>query len=282
MDLGRLGVWSSDIRRADEPAVAAAAELEQLGYGAIWYPAGSGTRGFDIARALLAGTDRITVATGITSIWATTAAESNAGFAALEHDHPGRFLLGVGVSHGPMVDRGHPGRYRRPLASTAEYLEQLTSVPRERRILAALSPKMLELAKNQTIGTHPYLVTPAMIEAIRTALGAGPIVAVEQGVVLDPEPARARAAARQYLSSYFELPNYVHNWLRFGYTDADVTAPGTDRLVDDLIAWGTVGQVGERIRAHFAAGADHVCVQVIGGGQPVPIEQWRAIAAELD
>jgi probable F420-dependent oxidoreductase len=281
MKLGRLGVWSIDIRRADEPALGAAAELERLGYGTIWYPAGSGTRGFDIAQALLAGTEHITVATGITSIWATTAAESNAGFAGLELDHPGRFLLGVGASHGPMVDRGNPGRYRRPLASTAQYLDELTTVPRESRILAALGPKMLDLAKNQTIGAHPYLVTPAITEGVRSALGAGPTVAVEQGVVLETDPQRARASARQHLSGYFDLPNYVHNWLRSGYTEDEVATPGSDRLVDDLIAWGTAEQVGNRIREHYAAGADHVCVQVIGGGQPVPVEQWKAIAAEV-
>jgi probable F420-dependent oxidoreductase len=282
MDLGRLGVWSIDIRQVGEPAVlAAAAELEQIGYGTIWYPAGAGNRGFDIARSLLPATGRITVATGITSIWATPVEDANAAFAELEHAHPGRFLLGVGVSHGPMVDRGNPGRYQRPLENMAKYLAALTGVPAGRRILAALGPKMLDLAREQAIGTLPYLVTPPITQRIRAHLGAGPAVAVEQGVVLETDPERARAIAREHLSGYLELPNYVNNWLRAGYSDEDVSGGGSDRLVDDLVAWGDARQVADRINAQYSAGADHVCVQVLGGGTPVPVAQWRAIAAAV-
>jgi probable F420-dependent oxidoreductase len=281
MDLGRLGVWSSDIRKVDAPSLAAAAELEELGYGTIWFPAGSGTRGFDIAAALLAATSRIRVATGITSIWATTAEETNAAYATLEREHPGRFLLGVGASHESMVNHGSPGRYQRPLASTAQYLDELTGVPVERRIVAALGPKMLGLARDQSLGSHLYLVTPKITADVRAALGAGRVVAVEQGVVLATDPDQARTVACDYLSLYLQLPNYVNNWLRAGYTPDDVAGAGSDRLVDDLIAWGTAEQVGERVREQSAAGADHVCLQVLGGGQPVPIEQWRAIAAAL-
>ncbi|MCU1656988.1 MAG: hypothetical protein JWO57_1644 [Pseudonocardiales bacterium] len=282
MQLGRLGVWSADIRQVDGPAtVAAAAELEQLGYGTIWYPAGGGTRGFDIGRALLAATEAITVATGIISIWATPAEDANAAFEDLENRHPGRFLLGVGVSHGPMVDHNQPGRYQRPLENTARYLDALTAVPRERRILAALGPKMLQLARQQTIGTHPYLVTPAITARTRDQLGGGHLVAVEQGVVLETDAGRARAVAREHLKGYFTLPNYVNNWLRAGYRPEDVADGGSDRLVDDLVAWGDAAAIGERIRAQYECGADHVCVQVLGGERPVPLAQWRAIAAEV-
>jgi len=281
MQLGRLGVWSIDIRRTEETEVrAGAAELERLGYGTIWFPAGSRTRGFDVARVLLSSTDTITVATGITSIWATPAEDSNQAFTELDGLAPGRFLLGVGVSHGPMVDHSSPGRYQRPLENTAKYLAALT-VPKERRILAALGPKMIELAKAETIGTHPYLVTPAITARTRERIGAGPVVAVEQAVVLDADPARARAVARQHLHGYLGLPNYVNNWLRSGYTEQDVAGAGSDRLVDDLVAWGDPGEVGERVRAHYAAGADHVCVQVLGGDQPVPLAQWAALAGEI-
>jgi probable F420-dependent oxidoreductase len=282
MDLGSLGVWSIGIRQVADSAVrAAAAELEQLGYGTIWYSGGSGTRGFDIGQALLQATDRIAIATGITSIWATTAAQAAAGFEQMEQVAPGRFLLGLGVSHAPMVNQGDPGRYRHPLQNMARYLDELTAVPRQRRIIAALGPKMLDLAQQQSIGTHPYLVTPQMTARTRGRVQPGFLVAVEQGVVLETDPARARAVAREHLSGYLKLPNYVNNWLRSGYEPEDVAEGGSDRLVDDLIGWGDPAAVADRIRAHYAAGADHVCVQVLGGAAPVPVPEWRAIAKEV-
>jgi probable F420-dependent oxidoreductase len=280
MELGKLGVWSIGIRQvADTTVLAAAAELERLGYGTIWYSAGSGTRGFDIARALLQVTSHVTVATGITSIWATTAIQSAEGFDELERAVPGRFLLGLGVSHAPMVNHGAPGSYRRPVETMARYLGEL-AVPAQRRVVAALGPKMLDLAQKESIGTLPYLVTPEMTASTRARVRPGFLVAVEQGVVLETDPARARAHARQHLSGYLKLPNYVNNWLRCGYRPEDVADGGSDRLVDDLVAWGDARAVGARIRAHYAAGADHVCVQVLGGATPVPMPQWRAIASE--
>jgi probable F420-dependent oxidoreductase len=282
MDLGSLGVWSIGIRQVADSAVrAAAAELEQLGYGTIWYSGGSGTRGFEIGQALLQATGRIAIATGITSIWATTAAQAAAGFEQMEQVAPGRFLLGLGVSHAPMVNQGDPGRYRHPLQNMARYLDELTTVPRQRRVIAALGPKMLDLAQRQSIGTHPYLVTPHMTALARGRVQPGFLVAVEQGVVLETDPARARAVAREHLSGYLKLPNYVNNWLRSGYQQEDVTEGGSDRLVDGLIAWGDASAVADRIRAHYAAGADHVCVQVLGGAAPVPLPEWRAIAQEV-
>src|SRR5689334_15898816 len=180
MELGRLGVWSIGIRQVADPAVtSAAAELERLGYGTIWFSGGSGTRGFDIARTLASATARIAVATGITSIWATTAEQSAAGFEQLERVAPGRFLLGLGVSHAPMVNHSAPGRYRQPLRAMAGYLGELTAVPRDRRVVAALGPKMLDLAQRESAGTHPYLVTPPMTAAIRAQLAPGTLVAVE-------------------------------------------------------------------------------------------------------
>jgi probable F420-dependent oxidoreductase len=163
----------------------------------------------------------------------------------------------------------------------ARYLDELTAVPRDRRILAALGPKMVDLAQRESIGTHPYLVTPQMTARARTMLQPGFVVAVEQGVVLETDPARARAVAREHLSGYLRLPNYANNWLRSGYAPQDVSDGGSDRLVDDLIAWGDAPAVADRIRAHYAAGADHVCVQVLGGATPVPLPAWRAIASEV-
>jgi probable F420-dependent oxidoreductase len=278
MDLGRLGVWSVGIRQVAEPAVPdAAAELERLGYGTIWFSGGSGTRGFDIARVLARATSRIAVATGITSIWATTAEQSAAGFEQLERVAPGRFLLGLGVSHAPMVNHGAPDRYRRPLQAMAGYLGELTAVPRDRRVLAALGQVEHLRAQRESAGTHPYLVTPPMTAAARALVPRNFLIAVEQGVVLETDPARAR----EHLSGYLKLPNYLNHWLRSGYQPADIEAGGSDRLVDDLVAWGDVTAVGDRIRAHYAAGADHVCVQVLGGAEPVPLPEWRAIAREV-
>lgn len=282
-DLGTLGVWSAGIRNVADPDVLrAAADLEQLGYGTIWYPAGSGARGFDIGAALLKATERITVATGITSIWATPAAVSADGFTELERLAPGRFLLGLGVSHAPLVDRAGSHVYARPLARMTGYLEELSTVPRNRRIVAALGPKMLDLAARESVGTHPYLVTPAMTARLRAALKHRPVIAVEQGAVLESDASRARAIAREYLSFYLGLPNYVNNWLRHGYDAADIAGGGSDRLVDDLIVWGDPATVAERISAHYDAGATHVCVQVLGGdNSAVPMTAWRALAGEI-
>jgi probable F420-dependent oxidoreductase len=282
MELGKLGVWSVEIRKASDPAVlTAAAELEHLGYGAIWYSAGSGMRGFDIGRALAAATSRIAIATGITSIWATAPEEAGAGFRLLEQEAPGRFLLGLGVSHAPMVNRGAPGRYRRPLAAMARYLDEVTPVPKDRRVIAALGPKMLDLAERESVGTHPYLITPPMTEAIRAQVKPDTLIAVEQAVILETDSERARAIAREHLNGYLTLPNYTNNWLRAGYTPQDIAEGGSNRLIDGLIAWGDIAAVGDRIRAHWAAGADHVCVQILGGAGPVPVPEWQAIAREV-
>ncbi|MCA2273535.1 TIGR03620 family F420-dependent LLM class oxidoreductase [Mycobacterium intracellulare] len=282
MDIGRLGVWSVGIRQVADPAVArAAADLEQSGFGAIWYSAGSGNKGFDIGEQLLAATTSITVATGITSIWATTAQQSAEGVARLERAAPRRFLLGLGVSHEPMVNGSGQGTYQHPLATMKKYLAAL-DVPRDRRILAALGPKMLELAASESLGAHPYLVTPAMTAAIRAALPDGTTVAVEQGAVLSSDACTARAIARANLKSYLALPNYINNWLRHGYELADVAEGGSDRLVDDLVVWGDAGTIAARVHEHYAAGADHVCIQVFDHDpRALPVDAWRDIASEI-
>jgi probable F420-dependent oxidoreductase len=281
MNIGRLGVWSVGLRQVDNPAApAAASQLEEIGYGTIWYSAGSGVRGFEIGSRLLNATEAITVATGITSVWATTVEQADSWFSHLETQAPGRFLLGLGVSHAPMVDRGSERTYHRPLATMREYLDAI-SVPRNRRIVAALGPKMLALAAQESLGTHPYLITPAMTAELRVTLPPGAVIAVEQGAVVETDARRARGIARENLRSYLALPNYVNNWLRHGYQPADFTDGGSDRLVDDLVAWGDPAVIAERINAHYAAGADHVCVQVFGEDQVhFPVDHWRAIATE--
>ena len=281
MALSGFGVWGSQLRAEDDRRTAElAAELEQLGYSALWFPAGVGNRGFEIGAALLQATSVITVATGIVSIWATTAEQSSAGVAAMEAIDPGRFVLGLGVSHAALVDRGDPGRYARPLAAMRDYLAAIPEVPADQRIIAALGPKMLALAAAESLGTHPYLVTPAMTRELRAQLPAG-VIAAEQAVVLDPDPSTARAKARGHLAMYLGLPNYTNNWLRHGYTEADLAGGGSDRLVDDLVVWGDLDTVVAGVEAHRSAGADHVCVQVIGSDDPFAATELRLLAPAL-
>jgi probable F420-dependent oxidoreductase len=197
-------------------------------------------------------------------------------------------LIGIGVSHAPVVDGAEPGRYRRPVARTREFLDALDAAPEllpvGDRVLAALGPRMLELARDRAGGAHPYLVTPQHTATAREILGAGPLLAPEQGVVLETDPAQARDIARRNMAVYFALPNYVNNWRRYGFGDADITAPGSDRLIDALVAWGDEQAIAERVGQHRQAGADHVCIQVMVDRDDMavfPVEQWRRLAPAL-
>lgn len=268
MDLGRTGIWSGELRFGERGAVReAAAELERLGYGTLWIPGGIGGAVFAESRDLLDATEHTVVATGILNLWMHEASETAAQFHSLTAEHGDRFLVGIGISHAPLIDAGEAGRYRRPLARTREYLDALDAadqpLPTDRRVLAALGPKMLELARTRTAGTHPYLVTPEHTAIAREALGDGPLVAPEQAVVLETDPDRARAIARTHLSMYLGLPNYSNNWKRIGFTDDDLADGGSDRLVDALVVWGDEEAIARRVAEHRAAGADHVCLQVL-------------------
>jgi probable F420-dependent oxidoreductase len=275
MEVGRVGLWSWLPATDLGPIVEAAAELERLGCGALWFPENPAS--FDIARALLDGTNRMVVATGIVSIWKHEPAESAAAYHALTGDHPGRFLLGLGVSHAFLAD----GQYRRPLSKMREYLDELDAadppVPVAGRALAALGPRMLELARDRTAGAHPYLTTPEHTRLAREILGPDRLLAAELPAVLDTDPERARTLARDHLRIYLLAPNYTNNWLRLGFTEADFADGGSDRLVDALVAWGDAGAIRERVARHHEAGADHVCLQILTGEQGLPVEQWRAL-----
>jgi probable F420-dependent oxidoreductase len=287
VDVGRIGIWSGGLRTA-ELAVAcdAAAELEALGFDAIWIP-GRDDGVFERAAALLDATERIVVATGIASVWRYPAPEAAAAHARLTEAHPERFLLGIGISHAPIVERDGLGNYERPLAQMSSYLDGLdeapTPVPREERVVAALAPRMLALAAERSRGTHPYLVTPEHTAFARETVGASALVAPEQGVVLERDPDRARALARHHLTQpYITLPNYRRNWERQGFAPADIEGDGSDRLVDGLVAWGDDGAIRRRVREHVDAGADHVCIQVLTGTRDaLPREEWRALAPAL-
>jgi probable F420-dependent oxidoreductase len=285
VELTGTGIWSGALRdHPDDAAVAdAAAELEQLGYSALWIPGRGGGQIFDAASALLRATERITVATGILNVWMHDPEFVAAQRAELADGFDGRFLLGLGVSHARVVDRDQPGRYGRPLETMRAYLESLDvaapPVAVDDRVLAALGPRMLELARDRAAGAHPYLVTPEHTRRAREILGAGPLLAPEQGVVLESEPARARASAREHLERYLELPNYTNSLRRLGFGDDDLRNGGSERLVDAVIAWGDTDAIAARLREHRDAGADHVCIQVVtSDSRELPRAQWRELA----
>jgi len=280
------GVWSSALRNGDPNEIAAAdGELESLGYSSLWIPDVGGDV-FGAVENLLAATTTATIATGILNLWMHTADETAANHATLTAEHGDRFFVGIGVSHALLIDaRIEAGAYRKPLAQTRAFLDALDAAPVplavEDRALAALGPKMLELAATRTAGVHPYLVTPEHTQLARAAVGPDALVATEQGVVLETDPERARTIARTNLANYFLLPNYTNNWKRLGFTDDDV-ATLSDRLVDGLVAWGDVEAIASRVQAHRDAGADHVCIQLIGTPDaPVDVAAFRALAPAL-
>jgi probable F420-dependent oxidoreductase len=283
MDLGRLGVWWSGTWRSDDESVDVAAELEDLGYGTLWSSGGFDPGLADRFGRLLAATDHIAVASGIVSIWTSPAEEIARAVDALDADHPGRFLLGIGASHGPIVPD-----YNRPYTHMVSYLDALDAstptVPKDRRVLAALGPKMLSLAAERSAGAHPYFVPVEHTARARKILGPGPLLAPEVTVVLEPDPERARELARTFTTGYLGLPNYANNLRTLGYGEDDLGGGGSDRLVDAVVAWGDVDAVAGRLRQHHEAGANHVCVQVIAGNRAAfPIEQYRQLAkATLD
>lgn len=288
--IGRIGVWHGGLGRIPAAtARRAAAEIEQLGYGALWFGEGPGTKeAFSHAALLLAATERITVATGIANIWGRDAAAANGATHTLAEAYDGRFLLGLGASHAPIVSlRGHT--YAKPLAAMRDYLDGMDAAPYEgpvaepppARVLAALGPKMLELARDRGAGAHPYLVPTDHTARAREILGDGPLLAPEQAVVLETDPAKARAAARAHTRFYLELPNYVGNLRRFGFDDDDFTGGGSDRLVDALVAWGDVDAVRRRVQEHLDAGADHVALQPLAADGDLGLDQLRALAPAL-
>jgi probable F420-dependent oxidoreductase len=285
LTLTGTGIWSGELRRhADRAEVAdAAAELEQLGYSALWFPAGDARGGFDAAGELLRATSSVTVATGILSVWVVDPEVCAAERAQLHDAYDGRFLLGLGVSHERAVGSD---RYKRPLAKMRSFLDSLDvaapAVLPEERALAALGPKMLELARERSLGAHPYLVTPEHTRTAREAIGPEKLLAVEQAVVLDTDPERARALAREHLEIYLQLPNYANNWRRLGFGDEDIEGGGSDRLVDALVAWGDLDAVRARVDAHREAGADQVLVQAVSAGDGLPRDEWRELAPVLN
>lgn len=279
--IGKVGLWSMEMRFGDTARSSAAAEeLDALGYGALWIPGGIDDGAPVEVERLLGATSRMTIATGILNIWKHEPAELAAWFAGLPEAWQARTLLGLRISHGPLIGE----KWGKPLEVTSAFLDAMfaAGMPRDNLCLAALGPKMVALAGERTAGTHPYLVTPEHTAQARAILGEGPLLAPEQGVILEEDPAKARALALSALEHYARLPNYRNNWLRLGFSEAEIDGCD-DRLLAALFAIGGVETAAQRVRAHLDAGADHVCLQVIAGpaGFDALLPQWRALAAVL-
>jgi probable F420-dependent oxidoreductase len=288
--LGRVGVWLGALGRTPwAEAAAAARRIEDLGYGALWISETPAAREPLAHAALLLGaTERIPVATGIASIWSRDALAARNGALALAEAHPGRFALGLGVSHAPAVQlRGQ--EYFKPLTAMRAYLDAFDAAPWQGAappqappvLLAALRPRMLELARDRTAGAHPYF-TPVEHTAIaRERLGAGPVLAPEVSIALEADAGAARERARSFMQLYLQLPNYTNNLRDLGWSDADLAGGGSDALVDAIVGWGDVDAVAARVRAHLDAGADHVCVQPVGTDVAGAVAELERLAPAL-
>ena len=279
-ELGRVGIWAMELRFGDPGvAVEVAAELEELGYGALWIPGGIDDAVLGDVDRLLSATRRIALCTGIINVWKQPAEGVAAWWNGQPADRQARTLLGLGVSHGPLIGE----TWSKPLSVMRDYLDRLDAagVPPSASCIAALGPKMIELAGRRSAGVHPYLVTPEHSAIARRILGPGKVVAPEQGVVLESDPAKAREMARAALDHYRFLPNYRNNWIRLGFTQQEIDDLA-DRLIDGLFAWGSAEKIAERVKAHHDAGADHVCMQVVAGGDFERTRQaYRELAAAV-
>ncbi|TDU82168.1 putative F420-dependent oxidoreductase [Kribbella voronezhensis] len=273
VDLGRVGVWHQAHKWGPELA----AGLEQLGYGTLWL-GGSPAADLRDAEVLLAATDSVAVGTSIVNVWKADPAQVAESYHRLEDEFPGRFLLGVGVGH-----REQSGEYKSPYETLVEYLNALDDgkVPMERRLLAALGPRVLKLAAARTAGAVPYLTTPEHTRQARATLGDGVLLAPEQKVVLETDKEIARAVARDYLATYLKLSNYTANLKRLGFSDEDFADGGSNELVDLLVLHGTAVEVADGLRAHLEAGADQVVVQQIGKEGPDLLPGYEALATVL-
>lgn len=280
LPLGKFGIWAVQFRFGDPGFIAeCAAETEDLGYGALWFPGG---RGGDVSCAFLTilnATKHTIAATGILNIWMHEPAELGSWWRSWREDQRVRIIFGLGVGHAAVIGDA----WKKPLEKMAAYLDALDAagVPRDARCVAALGPKMLDLARHRSAGAHPYLVPPEHTALARDRMGPDALLAPEQGAIFDADPASARTKARLHLETYAALPNYVASWKRLGFTDDDITHR-SDRLLDALFVWGTPEQIGARLKAHLDAGADHVAVQVIAGppGANDAVE-WRQNIRDL-
>jgi len=273
LDLAAPGVWCSIDDLSSEAAVAFAQRVESLGYSALWLPEAVGRDPFVLAARLLDHTERLIVATGVANVYARDPMAMKAAQYTLAEQSGGRFLLGIGISHQLLVEEWRGHTYGPPLASMRDYLDRLDQVeygglpPAEEppRVLAALGPKMLELARDRADGAHPYMVTPEHTQRARKTLGPDRLLCTEQKVLLEPDPERAREIARRAaaIAMGLDLPNYRRSLLRQGFEEADFEGGPSDRVIDAVVAWGDLEAIADRLRAHYEAGATHVCLHVL-------------------
>jgi len=286
MELGRTGVWYFTEGMSAVEAAQAAQRIEALGYGALWIPETIGRHPFAHAAWLLANTAKLVVATGIASIYHREPGVTLAAQHTLAEQSGNRFLLGLGVSHKPMVEGVRGLTYGKPVATMRSYLEKMDTAPymapkgddAPPRVIAALGPKMLELARDACQGAHPYFTSPEHTAMARQTLGPDPWLCVEQKVVLEDDPENARKVARATAQTYMPLPNYRNNWKRMGMTEADLADGGSDAFIDATFAWGDAATIKARIQAHLDAGASHVCIQPVNPGGSRTLH-WEALEA---
>ena len=289
-DLGRIGLWTfaldvQPMAKAQE----AAAEIDEMGFGTVWLPEAVGREIFSSSALILSATKNIKVASGIASIAARTAHTMQSGWKTLSEAFPGRFVLALGVSHSHMVTKLHKLSYDKPYSNMVEYLDVMDKSPYAGaapqspmyRMIGALGPKMLQLSAERTAGAHPYFTTPQHTAEARALMGAKPLIAPEIAVIFETDKDKARATARKFMSTYTRLPNYANNLMRLGFTQDDVTNQ-SDRLVDEIVTWGTLDKIAARIKEHHDAGANHVCVQVLAHDPlELPMAGWRELSALL-
>lgn len=290
LSLKRIGIWTG----AFEPQPArkvqeTVAELEELGYGAVWFSEAFGRETFTQSALLLAGSTRIVVANGIANIYGRDPFTMASGQKTLSEAYPSRYLLGLGVSHVPLVEQLRRHKYAKPIETMRAYLDAMDAAPyasvppaATSRVLAALGPRMLELAAKRSDGAHSYNVPPEHTAQARELMGAGLLLCVEQAVVLETDATKARQIARGFLNVYLGLPNYTNNFLRLGFTEEDIKDGGSDHLIDAIVAWGDAKAIQSRVQAHQAAGADHVCIQALSADtKALPLREWRELAGAL-
>ncbi len=290
MKIGKLGVWYFTDTQSAAQAAKTAQRIEKIGYDTLWIPETVGRNPFVHAAWLLANTTKLKLATGIANIYHREPGVTLAAQNTLAEQSGGRFLLGLGVSHKPLVEGVRGLTYGKPVATMKDYLEKMDRSPYNsvkpaeppQRVIAALGPKMLEVARDQCAGAHPYFTSPEHTRMAREILGPGKHLCVEQKVILETDPAKARQLARDVAQIYINLPNYRNNWLRMGLTEADLADGGSDRFIDATFAWGNVDTIKQRLHEHFDAGASHVCIQPVNPNGVFGDLHWAVLEALVD